>query len=151
MNIDKPTVDAELESIQREAFRYFLHETNPQNGLVLDKTAPEWPASIAATGLGLAVYPVAVERGFITRAAAVERILTALRFFWNSKAPSDATGHHGFIITFDMQTGRRVACELSTGTPPASLAGALTAGAYCDADTTEEQEIRAIAARLSPR
>ena len=73
MNIDNSTVDAELESLQRETFRYFLHETNPQNGLVLDKTAPDWPASIAATGLALAVYPVAIERGFITRAAAIDR------------------------------------------------------------------------------
>ena len=40
---------------------------------------------MAATGLGLAVYPVAVERGFIARAAAVERILATLRFFWNSR------------------------------------------------------------------
>ena len=53
MNTSKPTVDAELETIQREAFNYFLHETNPQNGLVLDKTAPDWPASIAATGLAI--------------------------------------------------------------------------------------------------
>ena len=72
MNAATTTVDAELETIQREAFGYFLHETNPQNGLVLDKTAPDWPASIAATGLALAAYPVAVERGFITRAAAIE-------------------------------------------------------------------------------
>ena len=41
---------------------------NLQNGLVRDKTASDWPASIAATGLSLAVYPVAVERGFIARA-----------------------------------------------------------------------------------
>ena len=59
MNSGKPTVDAELESLQRETFSYFLHETNPHNGLVLDKTASDWPASIAATGLALAVYPVA--------------------------------------------------------------------------------------------
>ena len=71
MNADKPTVDAELETLQRETFGYFLHETNPRNGLVRDKTAPDWPSSIAATGLALAVYPVAVERGFITRAAAI--------------------------------------------------------------------------------
>jgi hypothetical protein len=45
---DKPTVDAELESLQRDTFRYFLLWTNPQNGLVLDKTAADWPASIAA-------------------------------------------------------------------------------------------------------
>ena len=55
MNTDKPTVDPELESLQRDAFTYFLHWTNPLNGLVLDKTAADWPASIAATGLALAV------------------------------------------------------------------------------------------------
>ena len=62
--------DSELESLQRDSFEYFLRETNPRNGLVLDKTAPDWPASIAATGLALAAYPVAVERGFITRTTA---------------------------------------------------------------------------------
>jgi hypothetical protein len=52
-----------LEKLQRESFDYFLYETNPANGLVKDKTAPEWPSSIAATGMALACYPVAVERG----------------------------------------------------------------------------------------
>jgi hypothetical protein len=42
---------AELEMLQRESFSYFLHETNPDNGLVIDKTAADWPASIAASGL----------------------------------------------------------------------------------------------------
>ena len=129
MNTDKPTVDTELESLQRDAFSYFLHETNPQNGLVLDKTAPDWPASIAATGLGLAAYPVAVERGFITRAAAIETILATLRFFWNSRQgpEPDATGYHGFYYHFlDMQTGRRAwQCELSTVDSTILLAGAV--------------------------
>src|SRR5512140_2049138 len=98
MNTDTPKVETELESLQRETFSYFLHETNPHNGLVRDKTAPDWPASIAATGLALAVYPVAVERGFLTRAAAIETILVTLRFFWNSRhgPEPDATGYHGF-------------------------------------------------------
>jgi hypothetical protein len=98
MSIRKLTVDAELEKLQRETFGYFLHETNPANGLVIDKTEAAWPASIAATGLGLACYPVAVERGFMPRAAAVERTLTTLRFFWNSPhgPEADATGYQGF-------------------------------------------------------
>ena len=122
---------------------------------MLDKTAPDWPASIAATGLALAAYPVAVERGFITRAAAVERTLTTLRFFWNSpQGPEpDATGYHGFYYHFlDMQTGRRAwQCELSTVDSAILLAGVLTAGAYFDADTTEEKEIRALADALYRR
>ena len=48
-----------LDAIQREAFNYFLHETNPANGLVIDATRDQSPASIAAVGLGLTSYPVA--------------------------------------------------------------------------------------------
>ena len=148
MNTNDPAVDAELESLQDETFRYFLLWTNPQNGLVRDKTAPDWPASIAATGLALTAYPVAVERGFITRAAAIETVLATLRFFWNSRQgpEPDATGYHRFYYHFlDMRTGRRAwQCELSMADSTILLAGALTAGVYFDADTTEEDEIRAL-------
>ena len=80
MNQRTLTADAELEKLQHASFNYFLHETNPVTGLVIDKTKADWPASIAATGLALAVYPVGVERGFMSRDAAVERTLTTLRF-----------------------------------------------------------------------
>lgn len=86
MKSNNLAVDAELEKLQHESFNYFLHETNPVNGLVIDKNEANWPASIAATGLALASYPVAVERGFMPRAAAVERTLTTLRFFLEQPA-----------------------------------------------------------------
>ena len=155
MSSKKLTVDAELEKLQRETFGYFLHETNPANGLVIDKTAADWPASIAATGLALACYPVSVERGFMPRAAAVERTLATLRFFWNSpQGPEpDATGYQGFYYHFlDMQTGRRAwQCELSTVDSAFLLAGALTAGIYFDANTADESEIRTLGDALYRR
>ena len=124
--------DAELKMLQHESFSYFLHETNPGNGLVIDKTAADWPASIAATGFALAAYPVAVERGFMPRAAAVERTLTTLRFFWNSpQGPEpDATGYQGFYYHFlDMRTGRRAwQCELSTDRQRFSAGGCVDGG-----------------------
>ena len=124
-------------------------------GWGLGKTAPDWPASIAATGLVLAGYPVAVERGFITRDAAIDRVLATLRFFWNSRQgpEPDATGYHGFYYHFlDMQTGRRAwQCELSTVDSAILLAGALTAGVYFDADLANEQEIRSLADALYRR
>ena len=49
----EPTTAADRERLRHDSFNWFLHETNPANGLVIDKTAPDWPASIAATGLGL--------------------------------------------------------------------------------------------------
>ena len=155
MNAAIPFSDADLENLQRESFGYFLHEANPANGLVIDKTAPDWPASIAVTGLALACYPVGVERGFMARAAAVERTLITLRFFWNShQGPEpDSTGYKGFYYHFlDMKTGRRVwQCELSTVDSAFLLAGALTAGLYFDADTADEHEIRTLADALYRR
>ena len=155
MNAVRLFADAELEKLQRESFGYFLHETNPANGLVIDKTAPDWPASIAATGLALACYPVGVERGFMARAAAAERTLTTLRFFWNSRQgpEPDCTGYKGFYYHFlDMQTGRRAwQCELSTVDSAFLLAGALTAGLYFDADSADEHEIRTLADALYRR
>ena len=144
--------ETELEALQRETFDYFLKEANPTNGLIVDKTAANWPASIAATGFALAAYPVGVERGFMTRSSAVERTLTTLRFFWNSPQGTqpDATGYRGFYYHFlDMETGRRAwDCELSTIDSTFLLAGALSAGAYFTGSGAEEIEIRHLADAL---
>jgi hypothetical protein len=142
-------IEVELIQLQEETFDFFLHETNPVNGLVVDKTAANWPASIAATGLALACYPVSVERGFMTRAAAAERTLTTLRFFWSSPQSSEpnATGYKGFYYHFlDMKTGERAwQCELSTVDSAFLIAGALTAALFFDVDNLQEQEIRRLA------
>jgi hypothetical protein len=151
----KLSAELELQMLQQEAFRYFLQEANPDNGLIVDKTEPDWPASIAATGLALAAYPVGVERGFMSRPAAAERTLKTLRFFWNSPhgPEPDSTGHRGFYYHFlDMQTGRRAwNCELSTVDTAFLLAGALTARVYFDRETAEEEEIRTLAEALYKR
>lgn len=93
-------------------------------------------------------YPVSVARGFMSRAAAVERTLATLRFFWNSlHGPEpEATGFHGFYYhLLDMQTGRRAwQCEFSTVDTAFLLAGALTAAMYFGLATADEQEIRTL-------
>ena len=110
-----------MEALQRQTFDYFLHEANPLNGLVIDKTQAGAPASIAAVGLALSSYPVGVERGFMTRAQAIQRTLATLRFFRNSvqSADPDATGYKGFYYHFlDMASGKRAwKCELPRSIP----------------------------------
>jgi hypothetical protein len=144
-----------IDAIQRGAFQYFLRETNDANGLVLDKTCPDWPASIAAVGLGLTAYPVGVERGFVTRTEAAERTLTTLRFFWQSRQgpEPDATGYKGFYYHFlDMQSGARAwQCELSTVDSALLLGGMLTSAAYFDGNAPGEREIRDLTGRLYAR
>jgi len=108
-------IGPEVDTLQRESFSYFEHEINAVNGLVIDKTAQNSPASIAATGFALAAYPVGVERGFISRAAAVERTLATLRFFLNSPQgrEADATGYQGFYYHF-LDAPGNASCRRST-------------------------------------
>ena len=144
-----------LDTLQRNTFEYFLKESNPANGLVPDNTRPGAPSSIAAVGLALACYPVGAERGFITRADAIQRTLTSLRFFRDSRhsEESTATGYKGFYYHFlDMRTGERTwNSELSTIDTTYLLAGGLLAAAYFDRDTNDEREIRSTAVDLYHR
>jgi len=144
-----------LDLLQKESFEYFLCEVNPVNGLIADKTKPDWPASIAAVGLALAAYPVAVERGFISREEAAAKTLATLRFLRNcAQGPEpDATGYKGFYYHFlDMSRGRRALnCELSTVDTALLLAGVLTAAAYFTHDRQDENEIRQVAEHLNRR
>jgi hypothetical protein len=152
-----PTDEREelLSSLQADAFKYFVNEVNPDNGLVVDCTKPGWPSSIAAIGMALSAYPVGVEHNFITREEAIERTLRKLRFFAGSEQSTNAhaTGHKGFYYHFlDMQTGRRVwQCELSTIDTTFLLAGMLAAAVYFDGDSSEESEIRTVTDQLYKR
>jgi len=151
----QPTTEQFLQHLQRRAFAYFQGETNPANGLVADKSAPSWPASIAATGLALAAYPVAVERGFMSHRAALDLTLATLRFFRDApQGPDpDAGGYRGFYYHFlDMQSGRRAwHCELSTVDSAFLLAGMLTAAQFFIGDSVEQCEIRNLAEALYRR
>jgi hypothetical protein len=149
------TDDALLDEVQRETFEYFLHEVNERNGLVADCTRPGWPCSIAATGLGLASYPVGVERGWMTRDKALARTLAALEFFSGSVQGTarDATGYGGFYYHFlDMDTGRRTwQSEVSTVDSTFLVAGALLAAQYFGGDDASERRVRELADALYRR
>lgn len=144
-----PVIAEELALLQRRTFGYFVHEANPSNGLVRDNTRYGSASSIAAVGLGLACYPVAVRRGYLTRGEAAARTRTTLGFLAGSpQGPQpEATGYRGFYYHFlDLRTGRRAhECELSTMDTAILLAGALTAAEFFDGDDAPEVEIRRLA------
>ena len=140
-----------MDALQRETFDYFVHEANPRNGLIADKTQRGSPASIAAVGLALSSYPVGVERGFLGRRDAVERTLATLRFFWAASRGRTPTRRATTVSTTTFSTwtsGRRVwDCELSTIDSAFLLAGMLTAAAYFAGDGADEREMRELAER----
>lgn len=150
------SLDAQtLRRLQRNSFDYFMREINPDNGLVLDKTAAHWPASIAATGMGLTAYLVGAERGFISRDEAIKYSLTILRFFATSEQGESptASGYKGFYYHFlDMHSGQRAwQCELSSIDTALLMAGVLASAEYFDRPSVDETEIRDLARQLYER
>src|SRR5215469_3050642 len=154
-DLNRPPTDEELGRLQWTTVLYYLHETNPDNGLVRDKTHPDAPCSIAAVGLALATIPVIVERQVVIRKFAAKIARRRLRNLLDlPQGPEPNTaGHKGFFYHFlDIETGRRVwNCELSTLDSAFLFAGLLTAAAYFDRDTADEAEIRRIADALYRR
>jgi hypothetical protein len=144
-----------LDKLQRAAFEYFPRSTNPQNGLVADRTRDGSPSSIAVVGLALSSYPVGVERGWIDRDEAVQQTLRVLRFLWHSDQTGnpESTGFRGFYFHFlDMQTGVRVwQCELSIIDTALLIAGVLSSAAYFTRDTPLETQLRELAEALYSR
>jgi hypothetical protein len=110
MSSQQSMTEQELDQLQRAAFNYFLQTVNPANGLIADTSRENSPCSIGVVGFALSTYPVAVERGWMTRAEAIERALATLRFFRDSDQSGgpEASGFKGFYYHFlDMQTGVR--------------------------------------------
>ncbi len=147
--------DHDLAKLESDTFKYFLHELHPATGLTADSTREGSPSSIAVVGFALTVYPIAVERRYLSRAEAIKRTLTKLRFFYHGpdgEGP-DAIGRKGFYYHFlDMKTGRRTwQSEVSTIDTAILIAGALTAAQYFDRDTAAECELRQLAEELYRR
>jgi hypothetical protein len=85
-----------FDTLQERTFRYFWDTADPDTGLVPDRYPTPSFASIAAVGFALTAYPIGVERGYVTRAAARQRVLTTLRFFADAPQGSEPTGMAGY-------------------------------------------------------
>lgn len=144
-----------LDSIQHRTFLYFINESDPETGLVKDRSASWAPASIAAIGFALPSYAVGVERNWISRKEAAKITLNTLNFFLNSVQSTDvnATGYKGFYYHFlKMNTGTREwDCELSSVDTGLLMMGIIFARNYYDKDDQTENEIRSAAGKLLNR
>lgn len=150
------TWDPFLDTLQTRTLSFFLDTTPRATGLAPDRWPTPAPSSVAAVGFALTCYPIAVERGLITRDEAAERTSATLRFLAALPQSTDATntaGYKGFFYHFvDMNTGRRAwNCELSTIDTGLLMAGVLFAQTYFDRDTPGEAQIRAVADSLYRR
>ncbi|MEJ7809855.1 MAG: glucoamylase family protein [Gemmatimonadaceae bacterium] len=142
--------EAFLDTLQERTFRWFWETTNAKNGLTPDRWPTKSFSSIAAVGFALTAYPIGVERKWVTREQARDRVLTTLRFFWRAPQgprPAGVTGYKGFFYHFiDMDTGHRFqTVELSTIDTTLLLGGILFCREYFKGADAAEAEIRALA------
>jgi hypothetical protein len=147
----------ELEDLERRTFQFFWDTANPANGLVPDRFPSPSFASVAAVGFALSAYPIGVERGYVSRAQARERVLRTLRFLRDAPQGPGAdgfAGYKGFFYHFlNMGDGLRWShgVELSTVDTALLMAGALACADYFDGREPGEGEIRRIADEIYRR
>jgi len=148
----RPELTPLFDDLEKRTFEYFWATANPRNGLIPDRYPFTEPfSSIAAIGFGLTAYGIGVERGYVTREKAVERVLMTLRFLEGAPQGSRTegmSGYHGFFYHFlDLGTGARYGnwVELSSVDTALLLGGVLFCQSYFDQDNAGEAEIRRLA------
>ena len=150
-----PDEERLLDSIQQKTMQFFLKEHHPEWGIVKDRTTSDSPASIAATGFGLACFGIGVERKWLAREEAARITLNTLKFFHESEqsARTNATGFKGFYYHFlKMDTGtRKWNCELSSVDTGWLMMGVIFARNYYEQDNDVERHIRLLAGKLLDR
>jgi len=155
--VPAPTADVEalLDRAQRHAIGYFTDGESAAGALLPDSSRPGSPCSITGVGMALTLYPVAVERGWMTRAEALARTRRTLDFFLGADMSGGrtSTGYRGFYFHFlDTATGRRAwNSELSTIDTAFLVAGMLASARYFERGTAREHDIRRSVQVLSER
>jgi hypothetical protein len=140
--------DAELlEQVQRRTFGYFWDDLEPLNGLTPDRRREgveqvDEKAAIGGTGFGVMAIIVAVERGWITRAAAVERLgrmldLLAGATCYHGAYPHFVNARTGATIPFFRKDDGGDLVETSF-----LCMGLLCARQYFNADVATERSLR---------
>ena len=148
-----------LETVQRQTFRYFYEFGHPDCGLARERSAPALRGSTGhqglpdivttgGTGFGLMAFPIAVDRGWISRQEACQRVLKIVRFL--ERVPR----FHGMWAHWYMgDTGEvRPFSQRDDGGDLVEsaflLQGLLAVRQYFDGDQMAERELRAMITRL---
>lgn len=144
------TTEALLDTIQHTAFNFFWNEANPSNGLIKDRGPGSAPCSIASVGFGLSAICIGADHGWVSRAAARDRVLTTLNTFWTGPQGGGTSGYIGYWGLFyhflDMTTATRTwNSELSTIDTGLLLAGIIDARQFFNGSDSLETRIRNLA------
>jgi hypothetical protein len=136
-----------LEAVQRQTFSFFWEASHPVSGLAPDRcTAKAVPADDLVTtggsGFGVMALIVAAERGWVKRAAAIERLGQMLKLLiratcYHGVFPHFMNGRTGATIPFTRKDDGGDLVETSF-----LMMGLLCAREFFNRDTPEESSIR---------
>ncbi len=141
--------DELLTSVQEAAFRYFYDYAHPVSRMARERKGSGDVCTSGGTGFGLMNVPVAVERGFITREAAVQHCLTLCRFLQDKAVRHHGAWSHwingttGQIIPFSRYDDGADLVETAY-----LVEGLLTVRRYFDGADPAETELRQICTQL---
>ncbi len=135
-----PTIEEVIEYEMRGSFDFFWEQANsdpasPGCGLIRDRyPGAEGIASIASVGFGLTAYLIGVEKGYITREQAAERVNCTLDTLLNLDRVE------GFYYHFlNLRTGKRAwNSEVSNIDTAILMMGVLSAGEYFGGEIAEK-------------
>ena len=130
-----------LELTQEKTFKYFWDFADPISGLAREDSSRPNIITMGGSGFGIAAFPVGVERGWITRDDAVNRMETILSFL------EGAQKYHGAFSHWYDNSGNTIPFStLDDGGDIVETAlliqGLLIARQYFSENNTKETEIR---------
>ncbi len=135
--------EALLDLVQQQHFRYFWEGAHPVSGLARERSNSGDLVTTGGSGFGIMAMLAAVERGFITRAEALQRLQTITGFL-----QTRATTYHGaFAHWINGSTGATI--PFSTKDNGADLVetsflimGLISAREYFDENNSGETALR---------
>lgn len=139
--------EALLEAVARQTFRFFWEGAHPASGMAPDRRKTREQAvddlvAIGGSGFGMMAMLVAVERGWITRAAALERLGCMLELLYRAQCyhgafPHFMNGLTGATIPFWRKDDGGDVVETSF-----LVMGMLCVRQYFQGDTKQEKTLR---------
>lgn len=136
--------NALLDLVQQQTFKYFWDYGHPVSGLARERSnaTPE-TVTTGGSGFGIMSIPVAIHRGFITRAQGLSRMQTIVGFLKNTAQKFHGAFSHwmngttGVVIPFSQKDNGADLVETSF-----LMAGLLTARQYFDGADPAETALR---------
>ncbi len=130
-----------LTLVQKQTFKYFWDYAHPVSGLSRERLGSGETVTAGGSGFGIMCLPVGVERGFVTRSQAAERLRTIVKFLggkaqrFHGAFPHWFNGSTGEVIPFSSRDNGADLVETAF-----LLEGLLAAAGYFD--RPEEADIR---------